>query len=162
MELPARKLLLYHNITPPEWLWAAAPVVAAHCEIGRAQLPAAGRLRSTPRRRTRTFNASELRAVGAGEVTVVPLLVDPARLGAPAPERPAAPPNVLFVGRLSPHKRQDEVIRAFALLRADRAPDARLTLVGDPITSAYAESLHRLGEELAPGAVTDRERAERC
>jgi L-malate glycosyltransferase len=60
---------------------------------------------------------------------------------------------VLFVGRLSPHKRQDEVIRAFALYRRHRAPDARLTLVGDPLTLGYARRLRSLGDELAPGAV---------
>jgi glycosyltransferase involved in cell wall biosynthesis len=61
---------------------------------------------------------------------------------------------VIFVGRLSPHKRQEEVIRAFALYRRHRAPDARLVLVGDPVTTGYAERLRSLADVVAPGAVT--------
>jgi len=61
---------------------------------------------------------------------------------------------VLFVGRLSPHKRQDELIRVFAQYRRHRAPGARLMLVGDPITTGYLELVHNLAQQLAPGAVT--------
>jgi glycosyltransferase involved in cell wall biosynthesis len=60
---------------------------------------------------------------------------------------------VLFVGRLSPHKRQDELIRVFALFRRYHAPDARLSLVGDPISESYSALLARLAESLAPSAV---------
>jgi glycosyltransferase involved in cell wall biosynthesis len=60
----------------------------------------------------------------------------------------------VFVGRLAPHKRQDLVIRAFALYRAQHAPAARLVLVGTPLAPAFAASLARLAEEVAPGAVT--------
>ena len=42
----------------------------------------------------------------------------------------------------------------FALYRRYRAPGARLTLVGDPVTADYAAELRRLADSLAPGAVT--------
>ena len=48
--------------------------------------------------------------------------------------RRAGPPTLLFVGRLAPHKRQDELIRLVALLRRHRLPEARLVLVGEPLT----------------------------
>ena len=51
---------------------------------------------------------------------------------------------MLFVGRLAPHKRQDEVIRAFALYRRRHAPDARLVLVGEPLNDAYLRALRDL------------------
>jgi glycosyltransferase involved in cell wall biosynthesis len=60
---------------------------------------------------------------------------------------------VLFVGRLMPHKRQDEVIRTFALYSREHAPDARLVLVGEPLTPRYAAELHAVADALAPGAV---------
>jgi glycosyltransferase involved in cell wall biosynthesis len=160
LALPNPKLLLYHNITPPHWLWDLAPVVAATCYVGRDQLSelvqrvevAAG---------VSEFNANELRALGASEAMVIPPLLDLAALGpatgaetAAAAESPPGPPTILFVGRLAPHKRQDEVIRAFALYRRHRQPDARLVLVGAPITSTYGLRLSRLAEEQAPGAVT--------
>jgi glycosyltransferase involved in cell wall biosynthesis len=61
---------------------------------------------------------------------------------------------VIFVGRLSPHKRQEDVIEVFALYRRHRAPDARLVLVGDPLSVGYAERLRELADAAAPGAVT--------
>ncbi len=152
LALPNPKLLLYHNVTPPAWLWAEAPLVAAHCAIGREQLPAlvAG---ADVAAADSSFNAEALRDMGAEAPTVIPLLTERDRLGAPAPTRAPGAPTVLFVGRLSPHKRQDEVIRCFALYRRRHAPGARLVLVGDPITPGYSGLLRGLGESLAPGAV---------
>jgi glycosyltransferase involved in cell wall biosynthesis len=153
LALPNPKLLLYHNVTPAEWLWDYAPVVAAQCAIGRAQLPALVRSVDVAAADS-GFNADELRTLGAGHTEVIPLLLDPDRLGAVAGGRPPGPPTLLFVGRLSPHKRQEEVMRVFALYRRRHAPDARLLLVGDPVTARYGELLRGLAESLAPGAIT--------
>ena len=165
---PNRKLLLYHNVTPALWLWDDAPVVAAHCALGREQLPELVRA-SHVAAADSAFNAAELIALGARRTEVIPLLIDLERLGpaqsapsvSPVPGAGPAPapgagrgPTVLFVGRLSPHKRQDRLIEAFAAYRGARAPGARLVLVGEPLTEAYAESLRRLASRLAPGAVT--------
>ncbi|MEA2273825.1 MAG: hypothetical protein QOI98_2533, partial [Solirubrobacteraceae bacterium] len=40
LELPNRKLLISHNVTPPRWLWGYEPMIAVQCAVGRAQLPA--------------------------------------------------------------------------------------------------------------------------
>ncbi|MDQ6778631.1 MAG: glycosyltransferase [Actinomycetota bacterium] len=155
LTLPNRKLLLYHNVTPAPWFWEHAPNVAVQCAVGREQLSALVRSVDLAAADS-AFNAAELEALGATRTAVIPLLVDYARLGPPRTEvtGPASPPTVIFVGRLSPHKHQDEVIRAFALYRRYRAPDARLILVGDPISSRYLEFLRNLAESLAPGAVS--------
>lgn len=155
LALPNPKLLLYHNVTPASWLWDHAPLVAVHCAIGREQLPvlvAAADVAAADSE----FNAAELLALGAEETRVIPLLLDLDRLGGllERDRRSADSPVVLFVGRLSPHKRQDEVIRAFSLYRRYRAPAAKLMLVGDPITAGYAQSLRELADALAPGAVS--------
>ncbi len=152
LALPGRRLLLYHNITPPRWLWDESPVVATHCHLGRHQLQTLVQVADAIAADS-GFNAAELEALGARQARVIPLLLDLDRLGPPAPP-PPGPPNVLFVGRLSPHKRQDEVIRAFALYRRHRSPDARLTLVGDPISAPYGAWLRRFADEHAPGAVS--------
>ena len=155
LALPNRKLLLYHNVTPAPWFWEHAPNVAVQCAVGREQLPALVRAVDLAAADSH-FNATELENLGATRTAVIPLLVDYERLGAPPaePSGPSGPPTVLFVGRLSPHKHQDEVIRAFALYRRHRAPDARLMLVGDPISSRYLDLLRSLAETLAPGAVS--------
>lgn len=148
-----RRLLLNHNITPARWLWDHEPMVAVQCQIGRTQLPdfVAG---CHAWAGDSAYNAQELIDAGAPSAGVVPILVHPDRLGAPGPPTPAGPPTVLFVGRLMPHKRQDAVIRAFALYRRRHAPDARLVLVGEPVTPAYGEELRRFAEAVVPGAVT--------
>jgi glycosyltransferase involved in cell wall biosynthesis len=153
LALPGRKLLLHHNVTPPEWLWEHAPVVAAHCAAGRRQLEPLARAADGTAADS-DFNASDLRALGIEGTTVIPLLVDFARLGPPPAGEAPEPCTVLFVGRLSPHKRQSELIAAFAAYRRYRDPDARLVLVGDAITVAYRERLRTLAQRLAPGAVS--------
>lgn len=153
LELDCRKLLLSHNVTPPKWLWAHEPLTAVQCSVGRSQMPDFVRGVDVVAADS-AFNADELREAGAGDVTVLPVLADPARLGPPGPPDPPGPPTVLFVGRLMPHKRQDEVIRTFALYAREHAPDARLVLVGEPLTPRYAAELHAVADALAPGAVS--------
>jgi L-malate glycosyltransferase len=153
LELPCRKLLLSHNVTPPRWLWAHEPMTAVQCAVGRSQLPDFVRACDALAADS-AFNADELREADGREVTVLPVLADPGRLGAPGAGDPGGPPVVLFVGRLMPHKRQDEVIRVFAMYQREHAPDARLVLVGEPLTARYASELHALADALAPGAVT--------
>jgi glycosyltransferase involved in cell wall biosynthesis len=63
------------------------------------------------------------------------------------------PPEVLFVGRLSSHKRHDNLIRAFAVYRDRHAPGATLRFVGSEGAPEYTASLRGLAERLAPGAV---------
>lgn len=143
-----------HNITPAKWFWDVEALTGVHCAIGREELPRFARAVDLAVGVSR-YNADELRAAGARETAVVPILVDPAALGAPGPppRSGAGAPEILFVGRLAPHKRHDLALRAFALYRGHHAPAARLSFVGSPITPAYRERLRELAERLAPGAV---------
>jgi glycosyltransferase involved in cell wall biosynthesis len=135
LDLPNPKLLLSHNVTPARWLWDHDVTTALHCELGRRQLPEYA-ARCDAVAGVSAYNAAEL-----GSDVVIPPLVDLSWLRASAP---ASPPEVLFVGRLAPHKRQDEAIRAFALYRRRHAPDARLVLVGEPLNTGYLAALHDL------------------
>jgi glycosyltransferase involved in cell wall biosynthesis len=157
LALPQRKLLVSHNITPARWLWAYDPGSAVQCAVGRSQLPHFARAVDLATG-VSAYNAAELEAAGARETDVLPILFDRSKLGLPTPPGPAArgdgPPTVLFVGRVTPHKRQDEVIRAFALYRRLHAPDARLVLVGSPQPRGFDDDLRGLASQLAPGAVT--------
>ncbi|HEX8104733.1 MAG TPA: glycosyltransferase [Solirubrobacteraceae bacterium] len=155
LKRPNPKALVFHNVTPARYFWDWDPITAVRCEVGREQLarfaPAVDLAVGVS-----AYNVAELEAAGARETAVVPILVEPARLGPPGPARAGAGPgpHLLFVGRLAPHKRQDELIRTLALLRAEHATDARLTLVGAPASAAYADGLRALADRLAPGAVT--------
>jgi glycosyltransferase involved in cell wall biosynthesis len=146
LDLPQRKLLVYHNVTPAELLWEWEPIAATRCALGRAHLREyAGRVEATAT--ATAFNAADLRAAGFDEVNVLPALYlfDRARLKSGAGgEEPDAASTVIFVGRMSPSKRQDVLIKAFALYQRHRDPDARLWLVGGPLGSAYTEHLERV------------------
>jgi glycosyltransferase involved in cell wall biosynthesis len=147
LERPQRKVLLSHNVTPARWFWDYEPSVAVHCALGRKQLPEFAAAADVVAG-VSLYNAREL-----GSERVVPILFDPSGF-APAATPPAGAPELLFVGRLAPHKRQDELIRLVALLRRNRLPEARLRLVGEPLNPNYLEALRNLADELAPGAVT--------
>jgi len=148
LDLPNPTLLLSHNVTPAKWFWSVEPQVAIQCALGRRQLPGFA-ARADAVAGVSAFNAAEL-----GSDTVIPILLDPSALGPPAAEDPPGPPHLLCVGRLAPHKRQDELIGVLALLRRHRLPEARLTLVGEPVTEPYRRALQELADRLAPGAVT--------
>jgi glycosyltransferase involved in cell wall biosynthesis len=156
LDLPNRKLLLSHNVTPARWLWDHDPPIALQCELGRRQLPEYA-ARCDLAAGVSAYNAAEL-----GSEVVIPPIVDLSRLRlrGQTPES-----HVLFVGRLAPHKRQDEVIRAFALYRRRHAPDARLTLVGEPLNEGYLRALRELAERVGgveiESSLSDQELADR-
>ena len=151
LERPNRKVLLSHNVTPARWFWDYEPTIAIHCALGRRQLPEYAAAADVVAG-VSAYNAAEL-----GSEVVIPILFEPGSLGpaAAAGEPPrSGPPTLLFVGRLAPHKRQDELIRLVALLRRNRVPEARLVLVGEPLNPNYLTALQELAEQVAPGAVT--------
>jgi glycosyltransferase involved in cell wall biosynthesis len=147
LDLPNRKLLLSHNVTPARWLWDHDPPIALQCELGRRQLPE---------------YAARCEVIALGSDLVIPPIVD---LDWLSQKGQSLRRHVLFVGRLAPHKRQDEVIRAFALYRRRHAPDARLTLVGEPLSAGYLRALQDLADRVGGVAIeqtlTQRELADR-
>lgn len=155
---PARTILLSHNVTPEDWFWPVDPADAVRCRLGREQLHEFARL-ADGLAGVSAYNAEELRQVSGREARVIPVLFDRSSLASPpARGNGYAPPTrrsptILFVGRLTPHKRQDLVIQAFAAYRR-LEPEARLVLVGHALSPAYLEQLSRLAEDLAPGAVS--------
>jgi glycosyltransferase involved in cell wall biosynthesis len=150
--LANRKLLVYHNVTPARYLWSFQPHVAALCELGRDHLPRYAEAVDVAIA-VSEYNARELRAAGARDVRVVPIVFEPDRLGAPAARPDLERPLVVSVGRLAPHKRHDLAIRAFALFQRELAPDARLVCAGEPISAEYAERLRELADALGARGV---------
>jgi glycosyltransferase involved in cell wall biosynthesis len=149
-----RALLISHNITPSRYFWDHEPLQAVHNELAHEQL--AELIRTVDLvAGVSHYNAGELRELGAADPLVIPVLVDRQRLGSPEGRPQAAATdsvNVLFVGRVVPHKRQDLVIRAVGRLR-ERVPGARLALVGVPMSPGYRAGMHQLAQRVAPGAV---------
>lgn len=148
LRLPQRKLLVYHNVTPARYFWRVEPSMALACELGRQRLGAWVRSARVTAA-VSEFNARELRERGAPDPHVVPILFDPDRLnGARAGAAVDSEPLVLSVGRLTPHKRPDLVIRAFALFQRHHAPGARLLCVGPAVNPSYLRALEDLVERV--------------
>lgn len=152
----------YHNVTPASFFhrWDRS-IWLALC-AARVQLDQLAR-RQPLGVCDSAFNADDLAGHGVARTTVVPVLVDvaafdaePDRARAEALERRRAGGGTswLFVGAVSPHKAQHELVQALACYRRSVDPQARLVLVGRPIAPAYAAAVHRLVAELGlTGAV---------
>ena len=145
LERPQRKLLVYHNITPPGYLWNHSPALAIQCAVGRIQLPAFARSARVVTADS-DFNAGELHAAGADSLRVVPVLFEPGRLAALGRAPEGDGPLVLVVGRLVPNKRHDRVFSAFAAYQRECEPDARLLCVGPALNPRYAALMQTLAD----------------
>ena len=104
------------------------------------------------------FNESELRALGYDDTAVVPLLIDMHQksdeadptLMADLARRKAATggADLLFVGKVSPHKAPHDLVKMLAVLRRLYDPAARLHLVGSPLGETYEPALRAFIDEL--------------
>lgn len=126
-------LLRYHNVTPARYLAGAHPWLRAGAEKGRRDLPrfaarTALALADSP------YNAQELIAAGFANTAVLPL-IQPTELYEAAPDTAVLSrfrdgrTNLLFVGRIAPNKRQEDLLKALYFYR-QIDPQARLLLVG--------------------------------
>ncbi len=149
--LPMPKVLLYHNITPPEFL-AGSPGMPEAAALGRRQLAVLRSLVSAALADS-AYNAVELRSLGFDPVEECTLLFDLdamlARAAWPRPTLPDAPFTVLFTGRVTASKGQRELIAAFVRFRDALDGPCRLVLAGKlDDGSSYLGELHDLLREL--------------
>ena len=148
---PDRKILVYHNVTPHTYFAAVNEVYLEAAQVGREQL---GRLRALTEAGwgDSTFNCQELAERGWTRLGVLPIIFDPRRY-AVRPDRQVLKrwqggANVLFVGRVSPNKRLEDLVLTFYYLKRVR-PDARLFLVGSARgMERYLEFLQALAKRL--------------
>jgi glycosyltransferase involved in cell wall biosynthesis len=149
IELP--QILIYHNITPPEYFAATNPIMARQLDKGRAQL-AAARSRTLLALGDSAYNERELVELGFSPTGVLPIVLDETRYNLPLAPSVAATcdqhkPLLLFVGRLVPNKRQEDLIKLLYCLQRI-IPEARLVLVGSPHVQSYVEWQRELASSL--------------
>ncbi|MGH9410637.1 MAG: glycosyltransferase family 4 protein [Vicinamibacterales bacterium] len=132
--LPGRMILVYHNITPPEYFVGIHKDLVKRCYRGRRELTAyIGR--SSLALGDSEYNRQELAAAGFTPTDVLPVVPDFTHLDVAPDTRLSAQfddgwTNVLFVGRVIPNKKLEDVIRAFHVYRTRENPRARLLFVG--------------------------------
>lgn len=158
------QILIYHNITPPQYFAYTDPALAFQLDKGRQQL-AEMRARTLLALGDSGYNEREMRELGYAPTGVLPIVLDESRYAMPINEVLAGElgarfqvpgsreerattesassdagrmgrPLVLFVGRLAPNKRQEDLIKLHHCLRRIY-PGARLVLVGSEHVPEY-------------------------
>jgi glycosyltransferase involved in cell wall biosynthesis len=151
-----RKFVNYHNITPADLLEAWIPAVGEEVRWGRAQLRDLAPITEFAIADS-MYNERELQAAGYRSTTTVPLLLDlDGFAGSPDPtlaarlagQRAGGGSELLFVGKVSPHKGQHDLVKALAAYRRLYDPQARLRLVGGAISDQYRAAVERFADEL--------------
>lgn len=132
--LPDRMALVYHNITPPEFFIDVHPLLVQLCYLGRRELAAYAN-RVELGLGDSEYNRAELEGLGFGHTAVLPVVPDFSHLSGPPNFMQAGVfdddwVNILFVGRMIPNKRIEDVIRAFHAYKRWFNPRSRLLLVG--------------------------------
>lgn len=151
LALPVRLIVVYHNVTPPRFFSAIDPPLARQMEEGRRQLELL-RSRTGLALGVSPFNEAELSALGFERTAVLPLALDESWYQLPS--NPAilrryngTGPLLLFVGRLVPNKKQEDLIKLLYFYRRIK-PAARLILVGAAWVPQYEAWLHDLTRDL--------------
>ncbi|MBI2834690.1 MAG: glycosyltransferase [Acidobacteria bacterium] len=151
--LPDRMILVYHNITPPEYFIDIHPLLVRLCYMGRRELTAYAR-RSDLAVGDSEFNRQELEHLGFPVTGVLPVVPDFSHLEVEPDPLLAGRfddewTNILFVGRVIPNKRIDNLIRFFHVYRTEFNPRSRLLVVGSyGGFDRYLAMLHHLIETL--------------
>jgi L-malate glycosyltransferase len=140
--LPDTVVPYYHNVTPPEFLQTYNPKFAALLAQGRCELVQFKDVRfalaASP------YNSKEMVALGFRHVEVLPYFLYFDELLASAASRAGqeiarryddGKVNILFVGRIVPNKRQDDLLRAFNYYQRLVNRQSRLLLVGSDANS---------------------------
>jgi glycosyltransferase involved in cell wall biosynthesis len=127
-------MLVYHNITPPQFFLGEHPWLVRQCYHGRREL-LAYRPRVEIAAGASEFNRAELEAAGFAPTAVLPVVPGFAHLDVPPDQRihdeyDDGAVNVLFVGRLIPSKRPDNLIRYVHAFARGTGRRARLLIAG--------------------------------
>lgn len=161
-----RKIVIYHNITPPEYFRGYDATLEADCRRGRDALP---RLAGCDLGvGDSDYNRRELvdSGVPADQTDVLPIFLDLARLRQlPLNQalydrlHDSGQVNLLFVSRLVPSKAAEDLLKLVAAYREGIDTRVHLWLVGRPMLPLYTACLQSLIQRLGLAdavTITDR------
>ena len=133
--VPDKKIMIYHNITPYIYFLDYHRILTRECYKGRLEIKlfvdkvdlALG---------DSEYNRQELELLGYPSTGVLPLLLDLKKFDSPGdPIVHRIFDNgkwtILFVGRVIPNKKFEDVIKVFALYKKFFNPNSQLILAGD-------------------------------
>lgn len=132
--LPDKKVLIYHNITPHSYFHGINDTLVNLLKDGRSELGSFSDevvlvLGDSE------YNREELEGLGFKNTGVLPIIIDFEKYARKPTQKildkfNGGHSNILFVGRISPNKKQDDIIKMFYFYKKYIDPKARLFLVG--------------------------------
>jgi glycosyltransferase involved in cell wall biosynthesis len=135
LRIPEKKVIIYHNITPYHFFLDYHRILAKDCYKGRLELQnmvdrvdlALG---------DSHYNEQEMKQLGFKQTGVLPLVMDFSKF-----DRPVIPvfdrlfndgrTNILYVGRVIPNKKLEDIIKVFHLYQTHFNPRSRLFVIGE-------------------------------
>ncbi len=153
IESPDKLIVVFHNITPSHWFYGNSPHMTEVTADGMKELRKL-KDRSCMAWADSEYNASILREAGYRNVHVLPIIVEMTRLDIqPHPifsrQWSSSQFTWTFVGRISPNKCHQDIIRAFACYKKWLHPHSRLIFVGENRNcSRYVHAMEQLVRDL--------------
>jgi glycosyltransferase involved in cell wall biosynthesis len=154
----SKKIVKYHNVTPSKFFVGVSRDFESRCRIGRLQIDDLTRANFDLYLADSEFNLQELRAKGlpTAKGLVVPPFHHTDRLSTLEPDLAVldacrdGKANIVMVGRVSPNKRHDQLIEAFAHYFYDYNRHSRLLIIGhqEPEFESYYGFLRDLISQL--------------
>lgn len=135
-KLNCKKIIRYHNITPPHFFCGYHPILLENCLDAYNQTRMMAKCADFCLADS-AYNREELIRMGYQcNIEVMPILI-PFSDYEQEPDAQVIEQmkdgmtNILFTGRISPNKRQEDVIAAFSVYQKQYNPNSRLILVGN-------------------------------
>ena len=154
-DIPGRKMMIYHNITPPKFFERYSPAATKTTTFGyRGTEFLSDKIEYAMA--DSSFNADDLRRMGyTCPIDVRPILI-PFDDYKKTPDQAVISKysgdgfvNIVFVGRIAPNKKQEDCISAFAYYQKHINPKSRLIFVGsDSGMETYGDCLKKYADAL--------------
>jgi glycosyltransferase involved in cell wall biosynthesis len=161
LDLPVRKILIYHNVTPGHFFHGQGSMswLGDMCDHSRAQLRRFANSFETGVGDS-DYNSAELKEFGFRDPTTIPVFFNDAFFASPELDnqlyfdiKAASEVNIVFVGRFVPNKRHDLLIDTLAAYKKLFGRSASLHLAGKIWGDEYFHAL--LGRAVQGGVLSD-------
>jgi len=168
LKLPDIKILRYHNITPPEYFEKYDSKLSFICRKGLIELKGFKR-HFVLGMGDSSFNCLAMEHEGIGKTEVLPVLIDFSKYAEYDKELNrklggSDSKKIIFVGRIAPNKKQEDLIRVFDHYHRKFNPNSTLYLIGQKQIAPYVHELEELVTTLGlsdtvvfTGKVSDKE-----
>ena len=150
INLPDKKALIYHNITPERFFndeWTKQYIRKGLKQAADYNNYVCYCMANS------NFSRKELIQMGYKNVDVLPVQIsldrfDKTNTDLDIKKKLENKTNIIFVGRVVPNKRQDDIIQIFAVYNKYYNPDSHLYIIGDDGMQNYVEKLRVLIKKL--------------